>query len=403
VTLQLSPHSTRRVGFLLAFFLPSSRVAEPAVESAAREVRAIWITRWDYKTEADVRQAVKSCAALGLNRIFFQVRGRADAFYRSKLEPWGEEIGGKDPGFDPLLAAIDESRKRGVELHAWVNVLPAWKGSASPLDPRHVLHLHPEWFLTDNRGNRRLKSKADYTILNPCLPEVRSYLTSVVEDIASRYAVQGVQLDYIRFLGRNKRAGEDFPYDATTLRLFKKYSGESPERAPAQWDRWRQMCVDTLLYRISEAVRKARPGCQVSVAAIQDYERARQDLFQDVVKWQSRGWIDEVYPMTYDRDGSIFSFRAKMALSQGIAGKVFPGIGVHLLPSAQEIARQIHAARALGAPGYCLFAFASFFPSPSHESKDDSDSRRLRSELRQALLSLNGTLETGELRTENKK
>jgi uncharacterized lipoprotein YddW (UPF0748 family) len=389
VKLQLLPDKSSRAVLFLACLLPSRAAAEPPSEKSAREVRAIWITRWDYKTEADVRHAVEWCADLGLNRIFFQVRGRADAFYRSKLEPWGEELGGKDPGFDPLSVAIDEAHKRGVELDAWVNLLPAWKGSASPLDPHHVLYRHPEWFLTDNRGRRRLKSRADYTLLNPCLPEVRSYLAEVIEDIASRYPVHGIQLDYIRFLGRNKKAGEDFPYDPATLRLFKKHSGESPERSPVEWDRWRQMCVDTLLYRVSSAARRARPGCRVSVAAIQDYERARQDLFQDVVKWQGRGWIDEVYPMTYDRDESVFSLRAKTALTQGLAGKVVPGIGVHLLASAQDAASQIRRARALGAPGYCLFAFASFFPSPSHESKADADAKRLRLELRQTLLSLN--------------
>src|SRR5882672_4850343 len=114
----------------------------------AREVRAVWVTRWDYRTEEDVRSIIARSASLNLNRVVFQVRGQADAFYRSSLGPWGEELWGPserngDPGFDPLETAIDEARRRGLELHAWANLLPGWKGPTPPRSEKHVVHLHP--------------------------------------------------------------------------------------------------------------------------------------------------------------------------------------------------------------------------------------------------------------------
>src|SRR5688572_12674087 len=92
------------------------------------DVRAIWVTRFEYQTEADVKAIVANCAALGFNTILFQVRGQADAYYRSSIEPWAERLGGRDPGFDPLDVACREAKRRGVALHAWVNVMPAWRG-----------------------------------------------------------------------------------------------------------------------------------------------------------------------------------------------------------------------------------------------------------------------------------
>jgi len=378
-------------GLLVLGSFLSAPVCSAAGERAA-EVRGIWITRWDWRTEDDVRRAVRWCAALGLNRIFFQVRGRADALYRSSIEPWAEELGGSDPGFDPLQAAVEEARDSGVELHAWINVMPGWKGGSPPQSPDHVFHKHPEWFLVDKRGHRRLLDESDYTILNPCLPEVRAYLISVVKDLASRYAVSGIQLDYIRFIGRDVDRGVDFPYDPRTLQLFRKYSGLSPSESPQEWDKWRGLAVDTLVYRISEAARKARPGLRVSAAAIQDYTRAQKGLFQDVVKWQENGWIDDVYPMTYHRDEAKFRLVAQKAVQagRGAGGRVVPGIGVYLVDSAQEMARQIQTARTIGSGGYCLFAYANFFPSPSHESKSDERSKSLRAELRSKLRELNG-------------
>lgn len=357
---------------------------------SSREVRALWVTRWDYKTEEDVRNAVRWTSALGFNRIFFQVRGRADAFYRSSLEPWGEELGGRDPGFDPLGVALKEARAVGIDLDAWINVMPGWKGSRPPKDPRHIFHRHPEWFLVDLHGKRHLKSANEYTILNPCLPEVRAYLRRVVHDITRRYPVAGIHLDYIRFIGRGGKKGHDFPYDTRSLTLFKKFSGGTPFDKKAAWDRWRRLAVNTVLHTLAETARANRPGCRVSVAAIQDIKRARDGLFQDIVTWQNNGWVDEVYPMTYVRSPTVFASRVRNLLNHGREGKVFPAVGAYLHKSVEETAKQIEMTRALGAQGFALFAFANLFPSPSHESRSDPQVRQLRFRLRRKIFTLNG-------------
>lgn len=378
--------------FLACALAPGMQAAAETPQvtpEVSTEVRAVWVTRWDFKTETDVRRTVRWSAAVGLNRVFFQVRGRADAFYRSPLEPWGEELGGSDPGFDPLWVAIDEARIRGVELHAWVNLLPGWKGAKSPTDPRHILYTHPEWFLEDSHGKRLLKKPGGYTILNPCLPEVRNYLVGVMSDIVHRYPVNGLHLDYVRFIGRNPRVEGDVPYDPRSLSLFLKHSGGSPATAPEAWDDWRRRSVNTLVYKIQETVRRIRPGCRVTAAAIADYERARKALFQDVVTWQKHRWVDEVYPMIYTDDPKEFAQRSSLAMRAVPGSRVIPGIGVHTHSSARQTAQQIELTRRLGAGGYCLFAFTSLFPSASHEYRTDDSSRRLRASLRRTVLTLN--------------
>src|SRR5438067_11750237 len=99
--------------------VPAAAFGSPA--PAADEVRAIWVTRFEYQTEAEVKTILANCASLGFNTILFQVRGQADACYRSSIEPWAERLGGRDPGFDPLEVACRESRRLGLSLHAWVN------------------------------------------------------------------------------------------------------------------------------------------------------------------------------------------------------------------------------------------------------------------------------------------
>ncbi len=375
---------------LLATVVSSTSVAGES-RTAGFGVRAIWVTRWDYQTERDVRGAIRAAAALGLNRVLFQVRGRADAFYPSQVEPWGEEIGGRHPGFDPLQVAIEEAAATGIELDAWLNVLPAWKGSKPPKNRQHVYYTHPEWFLVDRSGRRLLLDADKYTVLNPCLPQVRNYLVRIVEDIASRYRFDGLHLDYVRFVGRKPGTRHDFPYDANTLRLFENYSGGLPSTQPAEWNEWRRRSVNTVIYRLSNAYRALQPHGRVSVAAIKDYARARENFFQDVVTWQRRGWVDEVFPMTYDKTTSGFTTFASRALSVPQRDNVYPGVGVYLHDNARQLAAQLQQLERMNAKGYALFALSNFYPTPSHESRSDERSRALRASMRRAVANLNAT------------
>ena len=118
-------------------------------------VRAMWITRWDYRSGHDVKQIVRQAKGIGVTDLLFQVRGQADAFYRSPIEPWGDELlenlptGQVEPDFDPLAVACAEAHRRGLRLHAWINVMPLWKGTIPPRNPNHLYHTNPRWRLID--------------------------------------------------------------------------------------------------------------------------------------------------------------------------------------------------------------------------------------------------------------
>ncbi|MCA9254761.1 MAG: family 10 glycosylhydrolase, partial [Phycisphaerales bacterium] len=106
-------------------------------------MRAIWVTRWDYRQAEDIPRIMDNCANAGFNTVLFQVRGNGTAFYDSPYEPWAEEFDFKNPGYDPLRDACREAHDRGLELHAWVNVMPAWRGPAEPAAKDQLYHAHP--------------------------------------------------------------------------------------------------------------------------------------------------------------------------------------------------------------------------------------------------------------------
>ena len=373
---------------LLALFLAlaGSRVSAEPVE--AEEVRAIWVTRWDYRSAGDIRTIVQNCKSLGLNRIYFQVRGRSDAFYRSSYEPWAEELGGVDPGFDPLAIAVSEAGKNAMQLHAWANVLAGWKGKVPPKNKSHLYHTHPDWFLTDRDG-KTWRSSSHYSMLNPCNPEVRKHLASVLGDLVARYKVDGLHLDYIRFVFPDPDKKGQVPYDNKTLRAFRNETKGFPSRYPARWDEFRRKAVDAVVRDISRAARAARPRCVVSAAVIRDLSRGRKVFLQDSPTWLRSGWIDDVLPMNYEASHARFEELARKDIAQAGRDHLILGLGAHIMDGGADLRRQIGITRKLESPGYALFAYSSFFPTSSHASTKGREAERNREALRSELIRLN--------------
>ena len=90
------------------------------------EARALWVTRWDYRTITDVQTLVENAAAAGFNILLFQVRGTADALYTPGLEPWAAWLSG-DPGRaeEELTRALEMNPHSPAAWYHWGVVLAA--------------------------------------------------------------------------------------------------------------------------------------------------------------------------------------------------------------------------------------------------------------------------------------
>ena len=47
-----------------------------------RATRALWVTRFDFRTREDVARAIENAHSAAFDAVLFQVRGNATAFYR---------------------------------------------------------------------------------------------------------------------------------------------------------------------------------------------------------------------------------------------------------------------------------------------------------------------------------
>jgi uncharacterized lipoprotein YddW (UPF0748 family) len=367
-------------------------------QAKKEHVRAIWVTRYDYKTADDVRRIIDNCARGGFNTVLFQVRGNGTVSYPSKLEPWAEQFDYESPGYDPLALAIEEAHKRGIMLQAWVNVMPAWKGPNEPGIRNQLYFKHPEWFWYDRGGVREPlnhtvggKSRGWYVSLNPCLPEVREYIVAVFHDLVSRYDIDGLHMDYIRFPNEPVVPGEkipDYPRDARTIELFRRSTNQNPDQNPTAWNQWRTNQVTQLVADIHKMVKSTKPRTLLT-AAVGSVPARGLSHFQDGLRWMDDGIIDQVYLMNYTDSVPKFAQRFGPWLMSKSDAAVVPGLGIRekleTRPGAEIAVAQIDAA-INSFQNFAVFAYASLFDSKNDVLANQSDAEHQKRVIRQEII-----------------
>ena len=292
--------------FLLLFFFASN--AQQA------EFRAAWIATvenidWPSKKGLPVEQQKAEFRSLldmhkknGLNAIVAQIRPVADAFYQSELEPWSEYLTGTQgkapvPFYDPLHFMIEETHKRGMEFHAWINPYRAVFNTArSSVAPNHPTKLHPEWFVDYGDASKTTR------YFNPGIPEAQDFVTKVIRDIVKRYDVDGIHFD--DYFYPYRIPGKDFP-DA---RAYQQY-GKGMNK-----DQWRRSNVDSIILKLNRAIKSEKPWVKFGISPFGVWRNKSQDplgsetqagqtnyddLYADIILWLKNGWIDYVVPQLY--------------------------------------------------------------------------------------------------------
>ncbi|MGD2105150.1 MAG: family 10 glycosylhydrolase, partial [Anaerolineae bacterium] len=350
----------------------------PLIWRPETEARALWVTRWDYSSAADVETLVENAAAAGFNTVLFQVRGTADAYYASDIEPWAARLSGTlgvDPGWDPLQTAVSAAHANGVELHAYINVYPVWVRAADgyppdlapPRDarPKHLFWTLSErydpwnvWRITDSSGTPMSLYGTGYLWPTPALDDVEDRVVAVAADLVSRYDVDGIHLDLVRY------PGPDYSYDP-----FTEAALDATGLSRAEWQRQR---VTQLVNRIYSEVILPRADVWLSAAVWPVYEdkwgwnglEGYADLYQDSQGWVQGGVIDAILPMIYP--SNVFAspdpfppdrFRLLTSdfLSNSGGRHVLPGISAQY-DTFDQIAQRIAVARDEGARGHAIFS-----------------------------------------------
>jgi uncharacterized lipoprotein YddW (UPF0748 family) len=350
------------IALALVLLLAASAGVSPKAEGTF-DIRAVWVTRWAYGGSEEVRQLFRQLESLGINTVFFQVRGACDALYQSSYEPWSAVLSGNlgaDPGWDPLGIAVEEGHRRGMKVHAWINVFTAWPVSESGDPPArtiplHVYHAHREWLARNASGAlmpmTKAEAKHNYVFLSPTHQGVQDHITKVVQELISRYAVDGLHLDYVRF------PDSTYSYDADSRGSFRmdlQARGLNEEDLP--FAKWRRQELTEFVGRLAATARETREGVKVSAAVWQEIDAGRGYHLQDGIQWVRLGYVDFLVPMFYTL--SLTSFRERLGAYCDSAGPgaLVAGLGPYLEAFTDSILEaELQTCRDSGVQGFSIF------------------------------------------------
>jgi len=370
-------------GFILLFGFSLLMTAK---EYPKREMRAVWIATvenidWPSKTQLTTEQQKAEMIAIldaakeyNMNAVVFQIRPDADALYASELEPWSEWLSGKqgeapNPYYDPLQFTIDECRKRGLDIHVWLNPYRAIQNIDKTIPaPNHVANTHPEWMLT--------YGKKKY--FDPGIPEVRNHVASVVSDLVKRYDIDAIHFD--DYFYPYKITGIEFPDENS----FKKFGGGF---GPQQKEDWRRNNVDLIIRQLHDSIKSIKPWVEFGISPFGVWRNKKNDpngsdtragvsnyddLYADILKWQQEKWIDYVTPQLYwyiGKEVADYAILAKWWAEHSYGCNIYIGQALYLIDpasrdqswrSSDEITKQISLNRSIPGVNGSMYFSAKF-------------------------------------------
>jgi uncharacterized lipoprotein YddW (UPF0748 family) len=381
---------------VLALLIAAATV--PFRAAAPEQTRALWVTRSTLTSPESIRQMVAAADAGGFNTLLVQVRGRGDAYYAGTIEPRAPELAGK-PSFDPLATVLTDAHAAGLKVHAWVAVNLVSSSVSLPASRDHIIYRAPEWLMVPRelaaemkkidlrspayvgrlaRWTRAHTSVVEGLYTSPLHSAAQDHTAAVIGEIAAKYPVDGIHLDYVRF------PNEDFDYSAAAMEQFKSAiapdlsdserreaaarepldAATYPNLFPERWNDFRRSRLTSLVVKIRAAVTSARPGVVVSAAVNPDAQQAYANRLQDWRGWIDQSLLDVICPMAYTTEPE--TFQAQIASARAHAGSrpVWAGIGAYQLSAAQTLAH-IAAANKLGVAGIILFSYESLAAPPN--------------------------------------
>jgi uncharacterized lipoprotein YddW (UPF0748 family) len=244
------------------------------------------------------------------------------------------------------------------------------------VSPRHVLNTHPEWIarLADGRPMTRMtprqrdRMKVEGVFLSPAHPGVRSWIAGTVREIATRYPVDGIHLDYIR----NPTVA--IGYDPTSRARFAMETGVDPvmfSRQPAserarlesKWAEFQLAQVTAIVREVRDTLSIVRPSLPLSAAVVADSLTAYKLKRQPWSRWVRDGLLDRAYLMCYAPSVQVVLQQLTQLIDQVGADRLVPGIAMYNAPLSSAAAK-IKAAKAMGFPAVALYSYDSLYQRP---------------------------------------
>jgi uncharacterized lipoprotein YddW (UPF0748 family) len=245
------------------------------------EIRAIFDEGTGWMSEAGAKETIQRIKKAGFNVYIPCVWHGQGARYPTALAP---TEGNRDLSkTDPLARLIAIAHQNGIQVHPWFTIAlrqrDFFKEFYGAGTPENAFDLHR--------------------------PAFRDFIAGLVVDVVARYDIDGVNLDYIRTMGRCKCDYCQKAYNNTFGRnlladvsWFDKKGALLP-----QVQQWHDDAVEAIVREISVRGKKNKPNLIISVdghptpSFFPPNSEGRQE-----VKWANEDLVDLIFNMDYEQN-----------------------------------------------------------------------------------------------------
>jgi uncharacterized lipoprotein YddW (UPF0748 family) len=310
-----------------------------------------------------LRKRIKQLKEAGFNALFPEVLRRGFSLYPNRLTEQEPQYARK--GVDPLRHFVNIAREENMLVIPWFWVFRILSPDLSIRNPilEHLPALRAEPLdgkgYTSSDENVENETRA---FISPASDEWRQLLIGTMMDLTSRYPVQGLFLDYIRY--GNNQTEDQLSQTRFQLDYFRKVGQFPPAKIDplsdlqGEWHLWREEQVNRLVKELRLQMAEKAPQMAMGAAVFRNEVNARNTKMQNWRHWSNNNWLDFVSPMMYARTPEELDLWLDWESDWGQrADLLYPILGAHQTQrKTSELFNQLGLLQQRNIPGVSIFA-----------------------------------------------
>jgi uncharacterized lipoprotein YddW (UPF0748 family) len=346
-----------------------------SIESKVIEGRGMWHRPFERNLN-EVQTTLNEMVDMGINMLYVETFWLGRLIYTSNVEGTFQhgftlQQNYGEYGNNLLLAFVEEGKKLGIEVHAWVENFFVGYGTSFTASP--ILANKPNWASYNYDGSIVQRSEVNYLWMDPANPEVQRYLKKIYSEIIETTDVASIHLDYIRYpVAKNVTSSSalnnlDTGYSDFAEAEFKQRYGltgdlrqlvvSSPTIAN-QWKQYKTQVISDFVEGMYYTIKRINPKISLSIAIFGNVTNAINEKMQDWDSWTKDGFIEIIMPMSYYQSSLTVGTETKR-LTDLVGKNAFSYAGLaptYMGYNAHYNTTQIQASLSNGAQGTAFFA-----------------------------------------------
>ena len=277
--------------------VPATTKPQTQPQSSSAEMRAIWISCYDYtsaagKTKTQYKaitdKMFKTIKDNGFNTAFVHLRANSDAFYKSDIFPYSVYIAGKEGAslsFDPFAVLLESAKAYGISVHGWIN--PFRVNTQSDVSKLSASNPAKK-ILNEGNPEGRICVLSNGIYYNPAHTENHKLILDGVREIINKYDIDGIHID-------------DYFYPTTSEEIDKEqYAAYKASGGTLSLSKWRVANVNAFVSALYSTVKAKDSSLIVSISPAGQVDKTLEEAYADCRTWlKQSGYADIIIPQIY--------------------------------------------------------------------------------------------------------